>query len=331
MDTDAFIAVHREDWERLDALTRRRALDAAGIDELISLHQRVSSQLSMIRSTSPDPVVTAKLSMILNRSRLRITGTRVPLWAHARRMLWSDFPAALYEARWTIAVCSMIFLASAIATGTWFGLHEEAREAVVPEAEQRMLAQRDFVAYYFQGEAGGFAAQVWSNNAWITAQAVVLGITGFWPVYMLLQNGLNVGLSAGILAAHGGLGTFFVYILPHGLLEITAVCVGAGAGLRLFWAWVHPGALPRGWAVARSSRALVTVAIGLIPVLLVAGLVEGFITPSTLPAPVRIGIGVVLWIAFLALMLVRGRAVHRSGVTGDLSEDLVGDKVAVAS
>jgi len=331
VDTDAFIAVHREDWDRLDALTRRRDLDADGIDELIALYQRVATQLSTVRSTNPDPTLTARLSMILNRARLRITGARVPMWAHLRRTLWDDVPAALYDARWAVALCAGLLLLSTLVSGLWFGLDADAREAVVPASQQRLLAQRDFVAYYFQGDASGFAAQVWTNNAWITVQAVVFGVTGFWPVLMLLQNGLNIGLSAGVMAAHGGLGTFFVFILPHGLLEMTCVCVGAGAGLRMFWSWVRPGDLPRSWALARSARALVTVAIGLVPVLLVAGLVEAFVTPSSLPAAVRLGIGIVLWAGFLAVALVRGRRVHRAGVSGDLSEDVVGDRVAVAA
>lgn len=331
MDTDAVIAVHRQDWDRLDALARRRRLAPEEIDELIALYQATATQLSRVRSTDPDPVLTARLSMILHRARLRITGARVPLWAHLRRTLWDDVPAALYDARWAVAVSAAILLASALVTGVWFALDDAARDSAVPAAQQRLLAQRDFVAYYFQGDAGGFAAQVWTNNAWITVQAVVLGITGVWPVVMLLQNGLNVGLTGGVMAAHGGLGTFALYILPHGLLEITCVCVGAGAGLRLFWAWVRPGPLPRSWAVARASRALVTVAVALVPVLLVAGLVEAFVTPSSLPHPVRLGIGVLLWAAFLAVMLGRGRTAHRAGITGDLSEDLVGDRTAVAA
>jgi uncharacterized membrane protein SpoIIM required for sporulation len=172
---------------------------------------------------------------------------------------------------------------------------------------------------------------VWTNNAWIALQSVVLGVTGVWPLWMLASNGLNIGLSAGVLGAHGHLGTLFVYLLPHGLLELTAICVGAGAGLRLFWAWVRPGPLPRGWALARAARAMISVGVGLVLVLLVSGLLEAFVTPSSLPAPLRIALGVIAWAAFLVFMLVRGRRAHRAGITGDLGEELVGDSVAVAA
>ena len=330
MDTDAFIAVHRPTWDRLRELTRSRTLDAAGVDELLSLYQATSTHLSTVRSTNPDPALISRLSLLVHKARLRITGARVPLWKHARTFFWDDLPAALFESRWAVLIATGIFLAAAVVSGLYFGLDPVARGMVLPEAAQRSLAQRDFVSYYFQGEASGFAAQVWTNNAWITIQAVVFGVTGFWPVVMLLQNGLNIGLSAGVMGAHDGLGTFFVYILPHGLLELTCVFVGAGAGLRTFWAWVRPGSLPRLWYLSRSARALMTVGIGLVPVLLLSGFVEAFVTPSGLPPALRIAIGAAVWLAFLAYMLGRGRQAHRAGITGDLSEEMVGDHVATA-
>lgn len=330
VDTDAFIAVHRPQWDRLQELTRSRSLDAAGVDELISLYQETSTHLSTVRSTTPDPALISRLSLLVHRARLRITGARIPLWKHARTFFWEDLPAALYQARWTVALATGLFLVSAVVSGFYFGLDSSAREMVVPEAQQRLLAQHQFVSYYFQGEASGFAAQVWTNNAWITVQAVVFGVTGIWPVIMLVQNGLNIGLSAGVMSAYGGLDTFFLYILPHGLLEITAVLVGAGAGLRTFWAWVRPGPVPRMWALSQAARALVTVAIGLVPVLLISGIIEAFVTPSSLPPALRIAIGAAAWLAFMVFMLGRGRQVHRAGVTGDLSEELIGDRVATA-
>src|SRR5699024_7988989 len=94
--------------------------------------------------------------------------------------------------------------------------------------------------------------------------------------------------------------------------------------------WVRPGSLPRLWALARAARSLMTVAIGLVPVLLISGFVEAFVTPSGLPAAVRIAIGAGVWIAFLVYMLGRGRQVHRRGITGDLSEEWVGNQVGTA-
>ena len=149
-------------------------------------------------------------------------------------------------------------------------------------------------------------------------------------MYVLLQNAINVGLIGGIMAANGRLDLFFGLITPHGLLELTAVFVAAGAGLRLFWAWVDPGPLTRGQAMGREGRSMVTVALGLIVVLAVSGIVEAFVTPSPLPTWARIAIGVVVWAAFVGYVGVLGRRAVAAGETGDLRAELAGDELPVA-
>ena len=110
------------------------------------------------------------------------------------------------------------------------------------------------------------------------------------------------------MIGHDRAGLFFGLILPHGLLELTAVFVAAAVGLRLFWSWVEPGPAH---AAARPSphegRTAVAIALGLVVVLLVSGVIEGFVTPSGLPTWARIGIGVVAESAFLAYVFVLGR------------------------
>jgi hypothetical protein len=93
------------------------------------------------------------------------------------------------------------------------------------------------------------------------------------------------------MAAHDRLDVMVLYILPHGMLELTSIFVAAAAGLHLFWAWVAPGHRTRGAALAQQGRALATVAIGLVFALFLSGLVEGFVTGWSLPWPVKIGIG----------------------------------------
>ena len=100
---------------------------------------------------------------------------------------------------------------------------------------------------------------------------------------------------------------FFGLILPHGMLELSAVFVAGGIGLRTGWAWVAPGALPRARALAEAGRVAAVVALGLAGVLLVSGVLEAFVTPSGLPTAARIAIGVLAELAFLAYVIVYGR------------------------
>jgi uncharacterized membrane protein SpoIIM required for sporulation len=128
--------------------------------------------------------------------------------------------------------------------------------------------------------------------------------------------------------AHAGrLSVFFCDILPHGLLELTAVFVAGGAGLRLGWTMVDPGRVSRARALARRGLETGVIALGLVAVLAVSGLIEGFVTPSALPTGVRIAIGATAWLGFLGYVFTCGRSAaarlpeHVAGRVGDPSQD----------
>jgi hypothetical protein len=123
---------------------------------------------------------------------------------------------------------------------------------------------------------------------------------------------------------------FFGLISPHGLLELTAVFVAAGVGLRMGWSWVDPGPLPRSRALAASGREAITVALGLVVVLAVSGVIEAFVTPSPLPTWARVGIGVLAEAAFLTYVIRFGRRAVRAGETGDLDVGLREDVAPVS-
>jgi uncharacterized membrane protein SpoIIM required for sporulation len=330
MDLDAFVDVHRGEWDRLDQLSRRRRLTGAEADELVSLYQRAATHLSVVRSASPDAVLAGRLSGTVARARGAVTGGHEPLWREFTRLITVSFPVAVYRARWWALGAALGSIVLALAVGFWVAATPDVQAALGTDAQIRQLVESDFENYYSQNAAAGFAAQVWTNNAWVAAQCFVLGITGIGVPYVLVSNAANVGVTAGLMAEHDRLGLFFGLITPHGLLELTAVFVAAAAGLKVFWALVEPGPRPRSQALGEEGRAMVTVAIGLVGVLLVSGIVEAFVTPSGLPTWGRIGIGVAVWAAFLGYVAVLGRPAARAGETGDLDVELAGDVRPVA-
>ncbi len=109
-------------------------------------------------------------------------------------------------------------------------------------------------------------------------------------------------------------------LIPHGLLELTAVFLAGAVGMRLGWSVIAPGDRPRGQVLAEQGRAVVSVAVGLVVVLLVSGAIEAFVTPSPLPTFVRIGIGVLAEAGFLAYVVHFGRRAVRAGDTGDIAD-----------
>ncbi|REF30405.1 stage II sporulation protein M [Calidifontibacter indicus] len=319
MDLDAYVEAHGAEWARLKQLSSARRLDAAESDELLDLYQRTATHLSHIRSTAPDPTVTQYLSTILAKARARAMGTRTGSWTVFATFFVETFPAMLYRSRrWWLTTMG-VNIVVAVLLAWWVADHPGVQTSMLsPEAIDN-LVNHEFEGYYHESSNSEFAARVWTNNAWVAAVCLAGGALGLPVIYMLWQNISNLGIIGGLMADHDRLGLFFGLILPHGLLELTAVFVAAGAGLRMFWSWVEPGDRSRASHFAREARASMTLALGLIVVLLVSGLIEGFVTPSNLPTWARIAIGVVAELLFFIYVWTLGRSAVARGVTGDVT------------
>lgn len=333
MDLDAFVAAHRDEWARLDALVRRRGkLSGPEADELVALYRAASTHLSTLRSAAPDPAVVGKLSALVARARTAVAGSHDPGWRDVVRFLAVSFPAAVYlNRRWWVST-ALVFVAVSVAVSWWVAASPEVQATLGAPEQIRQLVEHDFENYYSENPAGSFAARVWVNNAWVAATCLVLGVfLGIPVVYALWMNVVNLAASAGLMAAAGRLDVFFGLITPHGLLELTAVFVAAGAGLRLGWTVIDPGPQRRSDALAAAGRSAVGLAVGLAGVLLVSGVIEAFVTPSALPTWARIAIGVVAELAFLAYVWVYGRRAVEAGEVGDVDQDVRGDVLPVAA
>jgi uncharacterized membrane protein SpoIIM required for sporulation len=335
MDLDVFVAAHTEEWNRLDALTRRRKrLSGEEADELVSLYRRTATHLSQVQSSAPDPALTARLTTLVARARSRVTGARRASWRDVGRFFAAGFPAAVYRSRHWWVPTALLSVVLTVLIGWWIGTHPEVQASIGTPDELRQLTRPGgrYETYYSSHPAGAFAAQVWTNNAKAAAICLVFGaLLGLPVLWVLFQNILNLAVGLGLMQSAGRLDTFLGLILPHGLLELTAVFVAAGTGLRLGWTVIDPGPRPRRQALAAEGRAAIGMALGLAAVLFVSGAIEGFVTPSGLPTWARITIGVVAELLFLAYVYVVGRRAAERGETGDIAEPDQGDVTPTAA
>ena len=327
MDVDAFVLAHRPTWDRLEQLVkRRRRLTGAEVDELVDLYQRVSTHLSMVRSVSTDSVLIGRLSGLVAQARSAITSAHAPLWREFTRFWTVSFPVVAYRSwRWWVSTAIAFFFVTTV-IAVWVSGNPEVQAALRTPSEIDELVNNDFASYYSENPAGSFGLQVWVNNSLVAAQCIAYAILLGIPIpYLLFRNAESLGVIAGFMFDAGKADIFLGLLTPHGLIELTAVFLAAAVGMRLGWSVVAPGNRPRGQVLAEQGRAVVAVAVGLVAVLLVAGLIEALVTPSPLPTFVRIAIGVAAEIAFLAYIFHFGRKAIRAGETGDVDDapDLV--------
>jgi len=322
VDVDAFVAAHQAEWDRLDRLVaRRRRLTGEEVDELVAVYQRTTTHLSALRSAGHDPALVARLSTRLARARSAVTGAHTPAWSSAGRFAVVSFPAMAYRARWWWLGTAAGSLLVALVMGWWIARSPAVQASLLPRAQTAQLVNHDFRDYYSQYAATSFAAKVWTNNARVAAESLIFGILlGVPTLYVLFENSASLAADGGLMISHGRGVEFFALILPHGMLELSAVFLAAAAGLRLGWQIIDPGPRPRAQALAVAGRETITIVLGLVVVLLVSGIIEAFVTPSPLPAWARILIGACAEVAFLTYVIVLGRRAEAAGLSPDIAE-----------
>lgn len=321
MDFDAYVAEHAGEWRRLEQLSNRRRLNADEVDELVALYQRAATHLSVVRSRFPDPTLISRLSRLVLGARSAITGKRPRSWGTFARFFLVTFPLAVYRGRaWWISVT---LACTALSGGlmAYVALNPDVVTLFLSQSEIDAIVESGFVSYYSENQPQDFAMMVWTNNAFLSAQCLASGVLILPVLYLLWANEFNLGLVGGVMIGNGGSEVFFTHILPHGMLELTCVYVAAGFGLRIAWAWIAPGRdKTRGRAMAETAREAMLVALGLIAVLFVSGLIEAYVTPSAAPAALRIGVGAMALIGFLAYVLILGRMASEAGASADLED-----------
>jgi len=322
VDVDAFVLAHRATWDRLELLVKdRRQLTGAEIDELVELYQRVSTHLSMLRSGSSDLALVGSLSSLVARARAAVTGAHAPLSTEFTRFWTVSFPVVAYRAwRWWLAT-AVVFFAVAAAIAMWVIGSPEVQSTIGTPSELNELVNHDFASYYSDHSAIAFGLQVWVNNSWVAAKCIAFSVLLGLPIpFVLFANAANLGVVGGLMLQAGKGDVMLGLLIPHGLLELTAVFLAGAAGMRLGWSVISPGDRPRGQVLAEQGRAVASVAVGLVVVLLISGAIESLVTPSPLPTFLRIGIGILAEAGFLTYIVYFGRRGVRAGEAGDIAD-----------
>ena len=327
MNIDRFLHDNQPLWTRLEELTTRAGrnpnrLTTGELEELITAYERVNTHLSTARTSLRDPALVGRLTALTATAGAVVYGSRARSWRSIVRFVTDTFPAAVWHARVFVVISTALFVVPASAVAVWLANSPTALDVAAPPALREAYIEEDFEAYYSSGPSAQFASYVTTNNIRVGVLAFASGILLCIPTaYVLLINALNLGAVAGLFAAAGQQPKFWGLILPHGLLELSAVVIAGATGLRLGWALIDPGDRRRADAVTEEGRRAVAVVIGLVGVFLVAGLIEGFVTGSPLPTWARVGVGVLAEAVLVLLVVVRGRDAAARGLTGAIGED----------
>lgn len=318
MQEREFIASGREVWERLAdaaAETRRRGVKRMGAPALERMHEdyrRAAADLAYAQTHFPGSKTQAYLNRVVGQAHGELYGAAPHRLAAAWQFLARDYPRLLRREWKPIAVAAALMVGAAAAG--WIAVYADRSLARLLIPEQFRDISPSQLADTKQANAEGAAlypvmgSYIGVNNVQVAIMAFAGGITfGALTVYAMLQNGLMVGVLAALFTRAGAGVAFWSLIVPHGSLELPAIIIAGGAGLKMAGALLFPGDLPRGAALKAAAPVAARLLLGTLPLFAIAAGIEGFFTPTAAPDALKLVVGAVLFGLLVAYVLVPGR------------------------
>ncbi|GAB4276680.1 MAG: stage II sporulation protein M [Coriobacteriia bacterium] len=318
MEEKHFIEGSRASWERLAKAveeSRARGIESLSVARIRVMHddyRRAAADLAYAQTHYPRSETTAYLNRLVGQAHGELYGSRPSRLRGVWRFLVAGFPALVREHRREVATAAaLLFIPAALAYLLAFFDYPLAY-ALVPGQYQQSMGDiaRGSVDVETLGQlAPALSIFIMVNNIQVGFLAFAGGISaGVLTGYALIRNGLLLGAIAGLYSAAGYDMQFWALIIPHGLLELFAICIAGGSGLVMAKALLLPGERPRVESLRRSAPDAVRLVLGTIPLFVVAGLIEGFVTLLPVAQELKMGVGVLVFAIALLYVALAGKS-----------------------
>jgi len=313
-----FVGKRQQSWDRLEELlnvaARRgvRRLNAAQIAELSRTYRAVTSDLAYARGSGYDGALTTYLNRLTARAHAYVYGSSAESGGERLGRFFSQtFPNEFRRSFAYFAICTAITVACAVVAYALIRSHPAEAYALLPKElipDEIRKSLHDSNFGFDRSYAPAMSAMIIANNVKVAITAFAGSITlGALTIYIIAYNGLMLG-GLGALFTNAGFGyDFWATIAPHGVIELTAVQIAGAAGLLIAAGVVFPGRMRRRDAIAANARRAGTLILGVASMLIVAGTIEGFISPQRWLPEVRIAIGTLTAAALVLYFGLGGR------------------------
>ncbi len=321
----------RPRWEEYRALLEEAdgrglaSLPEEEVSRFAALYREVAADLARARTYRASPELLSTLERWVGTGHNLLYSPPRKTVRQAWRWFSRDFPALFRKRAPAILLAAFLLFGPAL-VGFGAVVDDPGRAAAIVPAG--MIAHAETAAE--RQAAGGryaevpevfmpvFSSQIITNNVQVTFLAFAGGIlAGLGTAWILLFNGVLLGGVAGVFQVHGASLHLWAFVLPHGVIELTAICIAGGAGLWLGSALVVPGRRTRSDALVERGREAVSLLGGTVILLLVAGLIEGFVSPSVLPDQVKLAVGLLTAVVLFPFLLLGGSDAGGGKPTGE--------------
>lgn len=309
-----FIKQREKDWQRLQTLIDknrgRGRLTTAEVRELGTLYRAVTSDLALARRDYPNQRVTAYLNQLLTKTHSFIYQEDVTDYKPVFRFFTHRLPQTFRQTWMFTFIAFLFFMVPAVVAYRLTSINADYAEPLGLAEQRAYFENRETWTNIPVNQRPYASAYIMTNNIRIAILAFGGGIGfGLFTVWMLMMNGVVIGGLLGLAVNYGMGATLWHFVVGHGMIELSVIFMSGGAGLQLGWALINPGPYSRRDALGIAAKRALTLALASIPLLIIAGTIEGFFSPrSDTPLELHIAVGVFTGILLYGYLLIFGRA-----------------------
>jgi len=317
MNVDEFYQSRKQEWEHLNSLVETaqknaQRLSPSDVERLASLYRAASSDLALSKRDFPRHRITIFLNQLVARTHSILYQSEPLVWKNLVAFAIQGFPRLFRETFVFTFTAFLMFVLPALLVGSIVANSPDAALWILPAEVQQLIPiveQKELwidIAIEERPYASAFIAQ---NNIRVSFLAFASGVSGglltFW---IMVQNGLILGGLLGLTYYHGIGFELATFVIGHGVIELTVIFIAGGSGLMLGWALLRPGLMRRRDALALAARKAVQLMGGAVPWLIVAGAIEGFISPNeNIPAFIKWSVGILSGLLMYSYLFFSGR------------------------
>lgn len=295
MNVERWLKTRRVCWQSLEDLLKivesrgLKALNRQQLQELGRLYRAASADLSRARAMKLGSDVQVYLNNLVVKAHNQVYQTRNDRLSSLGNFLAVGFPRLVQEN------ILYVFTAFLLVVVPGLGCYREALHDVhfgqmemapghplVPDEIWHQIERKQMWTDSVQDHSPAIASLIATNNIKVSIVAFVMGVTfGLGTVFVLVQNGMHLGTVFGVCQQYGMAGKLLAFVAGHGVIELSAIFISGGAGLMMARAMLFPGLYRRLDALRLVAPSAMGMFAGCVMLLLVAGMIEGFVSPRT--------------------------------------------------
>jgi uncharacterized membrane protein SpoIIM required for sporulation len=301
-------------WAKLEALLNQsqsnglRSLSRSDLQELSLLYRQTAADLAAIREDRGSVHYARYVNQLLVRAHNTIySGHRASPMAIVSFFTYT-YPAAFRRHLPHIVVATLIFAVAGLVGAVLTYQNPDFKVKILGAAMVDTIDQHHMWTDSIVGVKPVASSWIMRNNMTVGFMAFALGITaGLGTIWIMAFNGLLIGV-IGVACYLSGMSLeLWSFVAPHGVLELPAIFIAGGAGLRIAQGLLFPGVLPRRDSLAQAGSEAVQLLLGTIPILIIAGIIEGFVSPTGLAIPLKFSMAAALFVLLNIYLFGAGR------------------------